>query len=214
MNAAFYDKIRPHLNLTTENVAGIEKVTAYALKRGTSLAALAYILATAWWETGQRVQPIKEGGGEKYLRSKKYWPWFGRGLIQTTWKDGYERIAVAMGLPKNTFTNNPELLLTWEHALPAMFVGMEKGIYTTKKLSDYIDDIDESDEEDVREWANARRIVNGTDKAATIANLALIFERGLKAGGWGIQAPPPPPRQPVPTPQPSWLERIINWFRS
>jgi putative chitinase len=83
-----------------------------------------------------------------------------------------------------------------------MFLGMEQGFYTGKSLDDYIDDIDESDDEDLREFANARRIVNGTDKQVTIGKLALRFERALKAGKYDANAAPQKPAQPDIVPPP------------
>jgi DNA polymerase III gamma/tau subunit len=61
---------------------------------------------------------------------------------------------------------------------------MEQGLYTGKKVSDYIDLVDEDDVEDLREMTQARRVVNLMDQAKTIANLGLKFERALKAGGY------------------------------
>lgn len=74
----------------------------------------------------------------------------------------------------------PEVFLEWKVALPALFIGMQKGLYTGKDLDDYIDEVDENDREDLREYKNARRIVNATDKALTIGKLALGFEKCLK----------------------------------
>ncbi len=156
--AKFFNNIRPHVNLTTQNVIGMDKVLDYALKRGTALGSLSYIIATDWWETAQTMHPVKEAywmSEEWRRRNLRYFPWYGRGLIQTTWEENYKRIAVAMGLPADTFLKNPDLLLTFEYALPALFVGMEMGIYTGKDLGDYIDDVDESDAEDLREWKAA-----------------------------------------------------------
>jgi hypothetical protein len=42
---------------------------------------MAYVLATAYHETAHTMKPI-EMGGEKYLQSKKYWPYIGRGYVQ------------------------------------------------------------------------------------------------------------------------------------
>jgi len=66
----------------------------------------------------------------------------------------------------------------------SLFVGNAQGWWTGKKLSDYIDDKDETDAEDLREFVKARYVVNGTDKAETIGRYALAFERALKAAGY------------------------------
>jgi putative chitinase len=197
----FFDTIRPAVQLTEPNVAGFEKVLAYAEDRGTQLDYLAYILPTGYIETAMTMQPVREAFWLSEAWRKKnlrYWPWYGRGLIQTTWEDNYRKLAVAMGLPEDTFIKNPDLLLEWEHALPAMFVGMERGLYTGKKLGDYIDGADESDAEDLREFTNARRIVNGTDRAAEIGKLALVFEKALRASGYAPKPPEPTPPETAP----------------
>lgn len=183
----FYNTIRNDINLTTQNVLGFEKFLDYLERIDWNINKAAYALATAYWETAQTMHPVKEAYwlSENWRKKNlRYYPWYGRGLIQTTWKENYKNIAIKMGLPEDTFLKNPDLLLEWEYALPAMFVGMETGIYTGKSIDDYIDNIDESDTEDFKEYVNARRVVNGTDKAQTIAKLALVFEKGLKAAGY------------------------------
>ncbi len=88
------------------------------------------------------------------------------------------------------------------HSVNILFDGMLNGWFTSKALDDYIDGIDENDAEDLREFANARRVVNGTDKQVEIGKLALVFESALKAGAYGpitIPAPAPvPPLGPEP----------------
>lgn len=192
----FFNLIRDDVNLTTKNVYGTQKVIDYGAARGTENNDLAYILATAWWETGQEVAPIEEHGSLKYLKSKRYYPYYGRSLVQLTWDYNYRRMAVRLGLPENTFIDDPDLLLEWEYALPILFIGMEEGIFTGRDLDDYIDDIDEPDEEDLREFANARRIVNGTDKQIAIGKLALMFEHALRAAGYEPIAENRPAEQP------------------
>jgi hypothetical protein len=205
----FYDTLRARgLNLTTQNVEGMEKLLDYAAGRVISIQWLAYIIATAWWESAQTMHPVKEAywKSEAWRKANlRYYPWYGRGLVQTTWEDNYRRIAIAMGLPQDTFIKNPDFLLMFEYALPALFVGMLEGIYTGKDVRDYIDDKDESDAEDYAEYRNARRVVNAMDKADAIAKLAITFEKGLQAGGFvgsTTDAPAPPlPSKPAPAPE-------------
>jgi putative chitinase len=232
----FFDALRPHINLTDSNVDGLQRIAVYADQTGTQINDAAYCMGTAFWETGQSCQPVEEGfylGSaakvKAFQRKLRYYPWFGRGLIQTTWEGNYVKVAKLLGLPDNTFTKNPDLLLEWEYALPALFEAMEAGIYTGKDLDDYIDDLDEPDDEDRREYTNARRIVNGTDKAAKIADLAIHFEHALKAAGYGtkpLPAPAPvivapePEAPPVKAPAPdsvpaplSFWQRLIIFIR-
>lgn len=183
--ANFYNVLRAgKLNLTTANVFGMEKVLAYAEEHGYSLQQLKYILATAWWESAGTMHPVKEAYwmSEDWRRHHlRYFPWYGRGLIQTTWENNYHIIGDAIGVD---LISNPDALLDWPAALPALFVGMERGLYTSRKVGDYVDLIDESDAEDMREMIEARRVVNGTDHNKDIAKLGLIMERALKAGGY------------------------------
>lgn len=216
----FYDAVRPHINLTTQNVAGMERVLTYGEQRSEQRERFAYVLATAWWESAQTMHPVVEAYwlSEAWRkRNLRYYPWHGRGLIQTTWKANYVKMGDVLGVD---LTADPDLLLEWEYALPALFVGMERGLYTGKSSGDYIDDIDEPDDEDLREYINARRVVNGTDKAQTIARLALHFERALKAAGYGGGVaveprsldPEPVPPMPLPdNPSPLW-GRFWRWF--
>lgn len=180
----FYDALRGRVNLTTQNVFGTEKILDYAMDRGVPLQYLKYNLATAFWETAGTMTPVREAywmSEEWRRRHLRYYPWYGRGLIQTTWESNYKRMWKALGM---TGPMNPERFLDWDVALPALFVGMEQGLYTGKNQDDYIDLVDESDFEDFQEMRNARRVVNRMDKAAEIANLGLKFEKALKAGGY------------------------------
>lgn len=51
---------------------------------------------------------------------------------------------------------------------------MKEGWFTGRKLSDYISG-------NKKDYVNARRIINGMDKAQKIANEAVIFERALRS---------------------------------
>lgn len=131
---------------------------------------LAYMLATAHHETDKKFQAIEEygkGAGKPYgktdpVTGKKY---YGRGLVQLTWKYNYE----AMGkILKLDLVNKPELVLDLDISVRIMYYGMTNGTFTGKKLSDYFNKTKE-------DWVNARRIINGTDKAQLIAGHAKKF---------------------------------------
>jgi hypothetical protein len=117
--------------------------------------------------------------------------YYGRGYVQLTWGYNYQRVDEKLGNgkypnknrtnPKDynkgfTITNaaksiylNPDKALEKENSYVAMVYGMQKGIFTGKKLGDYISNVK-------TDYINARRVINGTDRATTIANYAEDFE--------------------------------------
>ncbi len=148
-----------------------------ARARGLLRNQLAYVLATAYHETAHTMKPVREYGGEKYLRSKAYYPYVGMGFVQITWLANYEKASQKLGVD---FVKEPRLLLKPEYAVPILIIGMEEGWFTGKKLSDYIT-IKSSD------FRSARRIINGTDRAALIADYAKEYDKLLKAEGFGVE---------------------------
>jgi len=141
---------------------------------------LAYGLATAWHEA--RLIPQAEWGkgkGRPYAKPGKYGQaQYGRGLVQLTWDKNYEWADKALGL-------NGSLLKNFDRALePAiataiLVLGMEEGAFTGKKLADYI-----GGRGTPAAFEVARRIINGTDKAAQIADHAMRFQTALDEGKW------------------------------
>lgn len=165
-----------------------------AKKHGLLLWQLAYVLATAYHETAHTMKPVREYGSETYLKSKKYYPYVGMGYVQLTWDYNYKKAGNKLGVD---FLKNPKLLLEPKYAAPILVIGMKEGWFTGKSLSDYIDDIDEDDREDLREFSNARRIINGTDKQVEIGQIALQYEKLLKDVGYGSEKPVEQPQKPV-----------------
>lgn len=170
----FFKRVRETLfggKLSQTQVDGMTRILDYRDAKWPNMSddELAYVLATVKWETAHTMQPIKERGSQAYLRSKKYYPWIGYGLVQLTWKANYEKFGVH---------TKPESALTWPVALDICFRGMIFGMFTGKKLSDYI-------KAGKVDYVGARRIINGTDKAQHIAGLAKAFREALaqaKAG--------------------------------
>lgn len=64
------------------------------------------------------------------------------------------------------------------HAAAIMARGMTEGWFTGKSLKTYLP---ESGEATAAQFRDARRIINGTDRAADIAAYAMEFQRGLLA---------------------------------
>ena len=138
---------------------------------------LAYMLATAHHETDRRMQPIEEygkGKGRPYgknikMNGTRYYDttnlFYGRGFVQLTWYENYQKAGNKLGLD---FIKKPEKALELPVAVKIMFLGMMEGWFTGKKLSQYFN----ATTEDVY---NARRIINGTDKANLIADYAYDY---------------------------------------
>jgi hypothetical protein len=196
----FYDEVRKSITLTNENVRGFDFILTEAESRKVLINDLAYILATAFHETAHRMQPIAEygkGKGRKYGVVGKYGQVpYGRGYVQLTWDFNYEKADKELKL-KGALLRDFDKALEPAIAVQILFVGMEQGWFTGKKLRDFIDTIDESDIEDGLEYQEGRRVINGVDKKKLIADYALIFERALKLAEYGQKEPQLPP-QPLP----------------
>jgi hypothetical protein len=136
----------------------------------------AYVLATAYWETARTMRPVREYGGEAYLRQKPYYPYVGMGYVQLTWEANYRRASEELGVD---FVAQPEKLLEAKFAVKILVIGMLEGWFTGKKLSDYVT-LQKSD------FLNARRIVNGVDRKAEIAAFATQYDQALIADGYGV----------------------------
>jgi len=174
----FFDSIRYYLaggSLTQGQVDGANLLLAWFDLQNPDLPdqhhlddrMLAYCFATAWHETAFTLQPVVESGGESYLKSKPYYPWYGRGLVQLTWDYNYQKQDDKLHL-KGALMANPDLALDPTLATTILLLGMADGDFTGKRLGDYFTD-------DLTDWYNARRIVNGTDKANEIASYAEKF---------------------------------------
>jgi putative chitinase len=191
MRKKFYDIVRSDLFgglILPSQFEGIEATINEAESRKIPNEQLAYILATEYHETDKTMQPIEEYGkgvkktygrkikysGQPYFKPDKIY--FGRGHTQNTWYEVYERLTqLAKFQGKDwDFLNNPELLLQMEKSIWATFEGMTKGIYTGKKLSDYFN-------AKQNDPVNARRIINGTDKAQLISEYYNVFLKALQA---------------------------------
>lgn len=153
---------------------------------------IAYALATIYHETAHTFLPLEEYGFGKskvygksfknnndnvcYTNGKKNktyslatYPqyYYGRGFVQLTWFDNYKTFTDLLNVD---LLKNPQLACDVDIATKILIYGMLNGTFTGKKLSSYIKyGIDDF------EWINARRIINGTDKAELIASYAKTF---------------------------------------
>lgn len=135
----------------------------------------AYLLATVHHETAQTYEPVREAYWQSEAWRKRnlarYWPFYGRGYVQITWRENYARAGAELGLD---LIANPDLAMDAEVAYRILSNGMRHGWFSNKCLGDYIT-------RDRTDYAGARRIVNGTDRAAALARYAGHFERCLGA---------------------------------
>lgn len=138
---------------------------------------IAYILATAYHETARTFEPIDEFGkgkgkpyGQKIKQNKRRYLvpdkiYFGRGLVQLTWYENYERFGKFLGID---LLNNPELCLNLDVSVKILVEGMQRGMFTGVGLDRYFNDERE-------DYVNARKIINGLDRAELIAGYANKF---------------------------------------
>ena len=163
---------------------------------------IAYILATARLETKKYnrekklmvyFEPVTEAGSLDYFN--KYDPvladteyhkkraiqngntsqgdgykYRGRGYVQITWKNNYEKLSRALNID---IVNQPDRALDPKIAAATAIYGMETGLFTGKKLSDYIS-------ESHQDYYNARKIINGLDRASDIEGFAKKFLKILE----------------------------------
>lgn len=150
---------------------------------------LAYMLGTVHHETGRTMQPVREtfatSDGQVIARLEKafglgrlpwvktpYWrpdgngkSWYGRGLVQITHKANYKRLGDAIGVD---LVADPGLALKMDVALKIMFSGMIQGLFTGKALGDFFSG-------DKENWRQARRIINGLERADLVAGYARAY---------------------------------------
>lgn len=185
--------------------ASAKLITNYCRTYGCTLEQCAYILATAWHETGRfrwmreiwgptpaqkRYEGRKDLGNTQPGDGKRF---MGRGYVQITGRRNYadwsERLGVDLvAVPARA--ERPEI------AVRILVEGMMKGTFTGRSLPSYVND-------KKTDYVNARRVVNGTDQANTIAVYARNAETALKRAGYkpADKRKTVPPSLPIPTPE-------------
>jgi putative chitinase len=213
--AAFYSDLRASDavfggRLTADQVAGVQaliEVGAGRLPR----AWMAYVLATAYHETGHVMVPVRERGSgrdadrdglddylEQYDTGAKAARlgntpeadgdgvrYAGRGQVQLTGTANYARATTrlrALGVlaESEDLTATPDLVLEPFVGAVITVLGMLEGWFTGRKLRDHLPAAPTR-----AQYREARRIVNGMDRADLIAGYALAFDAALAAGQWG-----------------------------
>lgn len=173
----------------------------------------ANILAQVHHETGGQMEPVKEtvfawskdrhpsdaevirrldaawAKGQLTWVKTPYWRdgWFGRGLIQITFRDNYDKLGKAIGVD---LVGSRERALELRTSADIAVVGMRDGLFTGKKLADYFN----ASRDDP---AAARAIVNGDTpkigpEIAKLHKTFLAAIRGASAdpvAAWRAAAP-------------------------
>lgn len=177
---AFYDACRALMG-------GIDETQLAVMKAMLDKAAhwnaawLAYGFATAWHEARLRpVEEIGKGRGHSYGNKGKHGQaQYGRGLVQLTWDYNYAKADDELDL-NGALTRDYALALRPDLAVAILVRGMEEGWFTGKRLAQYLPD----ERGTIEQFTAARRIINGTDRAAMIAGYAQRFQAALTAGAW------------------------------
>lgn len=185
-----FDKFRELFKLskvsqkTVENLNTLfEEFNSLATKGSCNPLYVAYMLATTWHETGHTMEPVKEKGSWKYLSKydtgklakalgntpatdgdgQKY---AGRGYVQITGKGNYQKFSSLVG---EDLVANPDLTLRPVIAARILVEGSLKGMFTGRGIPHYVK------RGTLAEYTEARRVINGTDKAQDIAKHAMKF---------------------------------------
>ena len=184
----FFDNVRKPLfgKLSASQVAGHEDIIKELQKRKVSLAQAAYVLATAYHETAKTMQPVREGLKASDAWRKKnlrYYPWYGRGHVQLTWKENYVKADKQLGLG-GALVANPGLALDPKVSAEVLVEGMIEGWFSGNKqgvrytLDRYITT------GTLAQYKQARRIINLMDKADLIAGHAIVYKEALEKAGY------------------------------
>jgi putative chitinase len=206
-HAKFFAAVRSSLfsgRLSTNQVNGTESILVEWQAKPFDSRWLAYMLATAYHETDNTMCAVSENLNYSAARLRatfpKYftavqatayarqpqrianrayasrmgngdeasgdgWRYRGRGLVQITGRDNYAKYGIA---------DDPDKALDPHKAVEIMIDGMANGRFTGKKLADYFSAT-------ATDWIGARKIINGTDRAADIAGYAKKFLAALEA---------------------------------
>lgn len=179
------------MDLSPSQQAGVSEILKEA--SGLPKPYVAYLLATAYHETGRTFQPVRETfakdddtainilensfqKGRMPWVTRPYWrkdsqgkSWLGRGFVQLTHKANYLKASKELRVD---LLSDPDKAMDPSIAAKILVKGSLGGWFTRKKLSDYLD-------QDPPDYYNARRIINSVESAQRVARYAKMFEDAL-----------------------------------
>lgn len=201
----FFDAVRAGIlgpTLDPAEVSGCEAILD--AMDGAPLAWTAYALGTAYLETGSTMHPVAEANWlspdarQRYF-ARMYDPaggrpavakalgndqpgdgcrFAGRGYAQLTGRKNYQHASDKLGVD---LVADPDKAMNPDIAAKIMRIGMTEGWFTGRGFSDYLPAKGPALRD---QFASARRIINGSDRADDIAGFALLFQTALSVGGW------------------------------
>ena len=133
---------------------------------------IAYVFATVARETAHKFQPVKEAFWlPESWREKnfKYFPYYGRGYVQLTWKTNYAKYQKILGID---LVGNPDLAMVPETSLFILVHGFRTGGFSGHKITEYIN-------ANQTDFLHCRHCINGMDHAAEIAEMAQTYLKTL-----------------------------------
>jgi Chitinase class I len=204
----FYSTIRKNLfkRLSQAQVDGLNGILEAMDQVGDGdKDTLAYALATAYYETGSRMVPVREGfattdaGARRAVNNlaKKRGPnsavaryaqpagpyghvYYGRGHVQLTWLENYKNSSADAGVD---LVKNPDAMLDPVISAKVLIKGLIDGRWSGKRKGlSYYEGTD--DFLDKQEAIAARATVNGSDKASLIASYHDQFYNALTVADW------------------------------
>lgn len=234
-------------SLSSKQAEGVEAILDEAERRGTSLFHLAAILSEAYHETGGAMQPVSENLNYSAQRLTQVWPkrfptlsaakpyannprrlankvygdrlgnvdpddgWLyrGRGLAQITGRANYQKFGIA---------GTPDKASEMATAVRILFDGMEKGMFTGKKLENFDYLVTKNPEVPGYRYYVSRSIINGDvpTNGSKIEKYGKAFEAALRVAGYAPQSTTPKPIEPsVSSPKTeaqSTAPAKVNWL--
>jgi hypothetical protein len=150
--------------------SSVDDLACAVIKEGrkhglTLLTQIAFIMATVQHETANTYKTVQECWwltDEWRRQNLRYYPYYGRGYVQLTWKTNYQKYSDILGID---LVSNPDRASEPQIALFILVHGMANGIFTGRRLGQCIN-VNRTD------FVNAAKMVGGISRTHHIANLA------------------------------------------